>query len=367
MLDLTSKQSTDDFVATGDITLRGARVALQGSTRHGQLGDHRDEGALPQGQARLRRRRPRLHRGPGTDRAARELLADHSGAARSRWPTAVSGGARSLHRRGPGQPVPARRRDDPARRDAACSRSPSARASYSTRATSPRCRWPSRRCSSGPRIGQLLWLLLVVVFLGLCLRRFGKYVGSVIEEHYADDAGWLEKVAPRDRARCVAARRTAALAHRAETFLDVVGAITAPVALIIIVTSMCGVPPWELPGFGWTRIGRDRVDVAGRRHVRRPDRPRLADPALGEGPQGRRRHLGPDHLLAARGAPAGAALLRRAGDPGAADPLPLGAGPARRGAALAEPADPVRPQPGLADRAGHGQPARRRGARRAPG
>src|SRR6478735_5545173 len=32
MLDLTSKQSTDDFVATGDITLRGARVALQGST-----------------------------------------------------------------------------------------------------------------------------------------------------------------------------------------------------------------------------------------------------------------------------------------------------------------------------------------------
>ncbi len=102
-------------------------------------------------------------------------------------------------------------------------------------------------------IGQLLWLLLVVVFLGLCLRRFGTYVGSVIEEHYAEDAGWLEKIAPRDRARCVAARRTAALAHRAETFLDVVGAITAPVALIIIVTSMCGVPPWELPGFGWTR------------------------------------------------------------------------------------------------------------------
>src|SRR4029077_3789994 len=60
---------------------------------------------------------------------------------------------------------------------------------------------------------------------------------------------------PRDRARCVAARRTAALTHRAETFLDVVGAITAPVALIIIVTSMCGVPPWELPGLGWTRTG----------------------------------------------------------------------------------------------------------------
>ena len=36
----------------------------------------------------------------------------------------------------------------------------------------------------------------------------------------------------------------------------------APVALVIIVTSMCGVPPWELPGLGWTRTRRDRVDVA---------------------------------------------------------------------------------------------------------
>ena len=78
----------------------------------------------------------------------------------------------------------------------------------------------------------------------------------------------------------------AALAHRAETLLDVVGAITSPVALVIVVISMCRRPA---VGAARPRLDphrRDRVDVAGRRHVRRPDRPRLADPALGEGPQG---------------------------------------------------------------------------------
>ena len=102
-------------------------------------------------------------------------------------------------------------------------------------------------------IGQLLWLLLVGVALAVCLHRFGRNVGAAIQRHYADDAGWLEEIPARDRDRCVSARRTAALAHRAETLLDVVGAITAPVALVIIVTSMSGVPPWDLPGLGWTR------------------------------------------------------------------------------------------------------------------
>jgi hypothetical protein len=102
-------------------------------------------------------------------------------------------------------------------------------------------------------IGQLLWLLLVAVALGVCLRRFGKHIGAAIDRHYADDANWLEDIAARDRDRCVPARRTAALAHRAESLLDVIGAITAPVALVVIVTSMSGVPPWDMPGLGWTR------------------------------------------------------------------------------------------------------------------
>ncbi len=102
-------------------------------------------------------------------------------------------------------------------------------------------------------IGQLLWLLLVAVALAVCLRRFAIHVGGAIERHYAEDDHWLEDIAVRDRDRCVSARRTAALAHRAETLLDVVGAITAPVALVVIVTSMSGVPPWDMPGLGWTR------------------------------------------------------------------------------------------------------------------
>lgn len=102
-------------------------------------------------------------------------------------------------------------------------------------------------------IGQLFWLLLVGVALGVCLRRFGKHVGAAIQRRYANDENWLEDIPVRDRDRCVSARRTAALAHRAETLLDVVGAVTAPVALVIIVTSMSGVPPWDLPTLEWTR------------------------------------------------------------------------------------------------------------------
>jgi hypothetical protein len=102
-------------------------------------------------------------------------------------------------------------------------------------------------------IGQLLWVVLVAALVGVCLMRFSRRVGRAIREHYAADKSWLERVPMRDRDKCVGARTNAALSHRAETLLDVVGAVTSPIALVVVVISTSGIPPWELPGLGWTR------------------------------------------------------------------------------------------------------------------
>ncbi len=102
-------------------------------------------------------------------------------------------------------------------------------------------------------IGQLVWLLLVVIAVLGALVLFGRKVvpslGTLFEPGHTPD----DQVPERDRPRCLQARRGAALAHRAETVLDIVGAITSPVALALVVASMSGLPPWELPHAGWTR------------------------------------------------------------------------------------------------------------------
>ncbi len=253
MLDLTSEQSTDDFVATGDVTLRGARVTLDGARATVSSGTVEMKGlslrvkadyagstdAFTEGRGRtvLREKSSSLTVPARTLRLADSCLSSTRGAC-----TAEN--------------------EDNQFRPAGVLTLPVIRGPITLTlgrgvvldpSDKPEVPLAVPQVLIWTAIGQLLWLLLVAVFLGACLRRFGRYVGKVIEEHYANDAGWLERIAPRDRARCVSARRTAALTHRAETFLDVVGAITAPVALVIIVASMCGVPPWELPGLGWTR------------------------------------------------------------------------------------------------------------------
>jgi len=104
-------------------------------------------------------------------------------------------------------------------------------------------------------IGQLLWLILVAFGVLACLVLFARKVSPRLGELFASRVVPDNEVPQRDRARALGARRGAALAHRAETLLDVVGAITSPVALVIVVASMSGSPPWELdlPFVGWTR------------------------------------------------------------------------------------------------------------------
>ncbi len=102
-------------------------------------------------------------------------------------------------------------------------------------------------------IGQVGWLVVVLVAVlvgvGLFRRRVRPRLAALLHDGTVPD----DQVPPRDRARCLKARAGAALAHRSETLLDVVGAITSPVALTLIVASISGAPPWELPGAGWTR------------------------------------------------------------------------------------------------------------------
>jgi hypothetical protein len=104
-------------------------------------------------------------------------------------------------------------------------------------------------------IGQLLWLVLVAGGVLACLALFRRKVARLVGRPFAEGRAPDDQVPDRDRARALRARTSAALAHRAETLLDVVGAITSPVALVIIVASMSGTPPWELdlPFVGWTR------------------------------------------------------------------------------------------------------------------
>jgi hypothetical protein len=99
-------------------------------------------------------------------------------------------------------------------------------------------------------LAQLVWLVAVVVAVLVCLlvfalrtgRRIGFWPGT------ADDL-----VPERDRQRARSARVSAALAHRAEALLDVIGAVTAPIGLALVVLAMGGRPPWDFERLGWTR------------------------------------------------------------------------------------------------------------------
>jgi hypothetical protein len=88
-------------------------------------------------------------------------------------------------------------------------------------------------------IMQLLWLVLVAGAIAICLSRFTKRVKPRLAD-LTDD--W---VSAHDRDAVLKRRTSAALSHRAETLLDVVGSVTAPVALALIVLSSSGRAPWQ--------------------------------------------------------------------------------------------------------------------------
>ncbi len=102
-------------------------------------------------------------------------------------------------------------------------------------------------------IAQLAWLLLVGLVLIASMVLYGRTAGRLIGDFLpAEDGPWPDSLVPvRDRAGARAARRTAGMAHRAERLLDLMGLVTAPVALVLIVMAASGEPPWFYAE--WTR------------------------------------------------------------------------------------------------------------------
>ena len=90
-------------------------------------------------------------------------------------------------------------------------------------------------------VAQTLWLVVVTLALLWCLWRFRRARAQVM-----DDAAAYDAVPAFDRPGARRTRATAAFAHRAERILDIVGFVTAPVALALIVASSLGKAPWEV-------------------------------------------------------------------------------------------------------------------------
>ncbi len=247
-LDLTSAQSTKSFVATGDVTLRGARAVVSGDRAVVSAGtvvmkglslnvdpDYSGSKEFTEGRGRtIVDKRASTLRVPTTTLTLEDSCL---AAGRSRC-TAEDGqfhsaGVLSLPR--------------------GVDRLVLSKGVVLDPTEAPEVPLAVPQVLIWTSVGQLLWVVLVLALVGLCLGRFGRRAGREIREHYAADASWLEKIPDRDRDRCVGARTNAALSHRAETLLDVVGAVTSPVALVVVVVSTSGIPPWELPGLEWTR------------------------------------------------------------------------------------------------------------------
>ncbi len=98
-------------------------------------------------------------------------------------------------------------------------------------------------------LAQVLWLLLVIVGLGACVFRFARNAGRDVAAGLPDDEQIAEpdsRIPRRDRGACRTRRVRAAFSHRAETLLDVIGTITGPIALALILFSFTGQAPWEL-------------------------------------------------------------------------------------------------------------------------
>lgn len=90
-------------------------------------------------------------------------------------------------------------------------------------------------------LAQTLWLVLVAGAVLWCIWRFRRPRTEVM----TDPAAYLG-VPEWDLPGARSGRASAAFAHRAERILDVVGFVTSPVALALIVVSSMGKAPWEV-------------------------------------------------------------------------------------------------------------------------
>jgi hypothetical protein len=88
-------------------------------------------------------------------------------------------------------------------------------------------------------LAQTVWLLLVGVAVGVCVWRFRPARAAILSSSYAG-------VPAPDVPAAQQARASAAFVHRAERVLDMVGFVTSPVALVLVVVSAQSDPPEQL-------------------------------------------------------------------------------------------------------------------------
>ena len=92
-------------------------------------------------------------------------------------------------------------------------------------------------------IGQLVWVVAVAVAVLVGVLVYRRCAGAAIRAWLGPEEAGIPQ---RDRDVCRARRFNAGLAHRAERFLDLIGVVTVPVAVGVIVMSLTGQAPWEL-------------------------------------------------------------------------------------------------------------------------
>ncbi len=93
-------------------------------------------------------------------------------------------------------------------------------------------------------VAQTLWLLAVVLAVAGCFLRFRGPRRLIDAEAEAD-----APVPQWDRSGAGHTRALAGFTHRAERILDVVGFVTSPVALAVVVFSALQHPPWQVFGY----------------------------------------------------------------------------------------------------------------------
>lgn len=93
---------------------------------------------------------------------------------------------------------------------------------------------------------QLLWIVLLALLSGLAVLIFWRTAGKTIRRYTFPGDG---EIPIGSRLEVGKHRVRAALAHRAETLTDIIGALTTLLGLLLLVGAASGKPPWQLLPF----------------------------------------------------------------------------------------------------------------------